>query len=70
MRRREFIAFLGGVATTSMFLPFAARAQQPPVPVIGYLDTASASAMAHFMDEFRRGLKDGGLHRGQERRDS
>lgn len=40
MRRRQFIALLGGAATS---WPFTARGQQPPVPLIGYLGSSSAS---------------------------
>jgi putative tryptophan/tyrosine transport system substrate-binding protein len=61
MNRREFIALVGGAAFTS---PFIALAQQT-VPVVGYLDTASADATAHLMAEFHRGLKDAGYIKGQ-----
>ena len=62
MKRREFITLIGGAALAG---PLAARAQQPTVPVVGYLDTASASSTAHFMDEFHRGLKNAGYIAGQ-----
>jgi putative ABC transport system substrate-binding protein len=52
MRRREFIALVGGAATW----PLAAQAQQPAMPRIGFLSTASAESIAPFVEGFRRGL--------------
>jgi putative ABC transport system substrate-binding protein len=57
MRRREFISFIGAAAVS---WPPAARAQQLAMPVIGYLDTASASATAHLVEAFRKGLSAAG----------
>jgi putative ABC transport system substrate-binding protein len=57
MRRREFITLLGG-ATAAW--PFAARAQQPAMPLIGYLDSRLPEAVANRLQGFRRGLKESG----------
>ena len=59
--RREFITLLGGTAAW----PLAARAQQPGVPVIGFLHVASANAFPHLLAGFRQGLKETGLIEGE-----
>ena len=61
MRRREFIAMLGGSAAW----PLAARAQQPAIPTIGFLSTASPASIAPFVDGLRRGLEASGFVEGR-----
>ena len=56
MRRREFIMLLGGAATW----PLAARAQQPALPVVGYLNGLSAGERPQLVESFRRGLGEAG----------
>jgi putative ABC transport system substrate-binding protein len=61
MRRREFIAALGGAATW----PLAARGQQPAMPVIGFLSSRSPEESAPHLTGFLRGLKAFGYVDGQ-----
>ena len=64
MRRRDFIALLGGASTWSL----AARAQQASVPVIGFLGPGSAQSDAYRVTAFRQGVSEAGLVDGQNSR--
>jgi ABC-type uncharacterized transport system substrate-binding protein len=62
MRRREFIAALGGAAAW----PLAARAQQPAMPVIGFLNSSSAASYPQNVREFHEGLRSAGFVEGRD----
>jgi len=61
MRRREFIALLGGAVAS----PLAARAQQPALPVIGFMSGRSPEDSTHLVAAFRQGLAENGFVEGQ-----
>jgi len=61
MRRREFITLLGGATTW----PLMALAQQPAMPLIGFLRSSTLADATNLMTAFRQGLQDSGYVEGQ-----
>ena len=62
IRRRDVITLLGGAAAWSSL----ARAQQPPMPVIGFLRSTSSADSEHLVGAFRQGLREGGFVEGRD----
>jgi putative tryptophan/tyrosine transport system substrate-binding protein len=61
VKRRDFITLIGG----AVVWPRAARAQQPAVPVVGFLRSASLADARHLVTAFRQGLQEAGFIEGQ-----
>ena len=61
MKRREFIGLIGGAAVS----PLAVRAQQPAIPVMGFLGSRASGEDPQLLNSFRLGLKEGGYVEGQ-----
>jgi putative tryptophan/tyrosine transport system substrate-binding protein len=62
MKRREFITLLGGTVAA---WPLSARAQQPALPVVGFLRDSTAAGSGFMVDEVRKGLAEEGFVEGQ-----
>jgi putative tryptophan/tyrosine transport system substrate-binding protein len=67
MKRRELIALIGGAAAAcSIAWPLAGRAQQSEMPLVGFLNSASADTWGHLAQAFRGGMREVGYAEGRK----
>jgi putative ABC transport system substrate-binding protein len=64
VRRRKFLRAVGGALTLSVLAPRSSQAQQAPIPIVGFLCSASAAGWTLFVAGFRNGLNEGGYVEG------
>src|ERR1700730_249349 len=65
MRRRDFITLFGGAAASALLRPLTARAQQPAMPVVGFVNAASPQGYARQLAAFLKGLGEAGYVDGR-----
>jgi putative ABC transport system substrate-binding protein len=65
MKRRDFITLIGGAAVAPVLSPIAARAQQPAMPVVGFVRSTSLAPFQNLVVAFGQGLKEAGFVAGQ-----
>ena len=65
MQRRKFITLLGGATASAALWPFAAPAQRPAIPVVGFLSSGSPAERAYLVEAFRAGLAEIGYVEGE-----
>jgi putative tryptophan/tyrosine transport system substrate-binding protein len=65
MRRREFNALFGGIVAALSLRSLTALAQEPAVPLVGFMNVLSPEVAPHFVSAFRQGLKEQGFVEGQ-----
>src|SRR5215831_5791890 len=64
-KRREFMMLGGAAVTPSLLWPLPARAQQPTIPIVGYVHSDSPQTVAGLLAAFREGLSETGYIEGQ-----